>query len=93
MKALIVGGPHDGRWYDAGDYCERIDLPVRTEATVEPILDANIPVPSDRAVYTRRVWRAGWRRTFFLWAPPEMSDPDTMDQLLRGYRPERWDEL
>lgn len=97
MSGLIVGGPHDGHWYDADRHCQRIELPVRTAVIVDPILDGNIPVPSDRAVYTRRYWRAGGpgpsHKVWFIWAPPAMSDVEVMDQLLRGYRPERWDEL
>jgi hypothetical protein len=86
MRQLIVGGPHDGEWTDdvPGEFMQKA---VRT-MTSAAVFDPNEPEQSvmEIATYKRRLWRSGETQRWTIWAPPELSDIDVMNKLLRGYK-------
>jgi hypothetical protein len=87
MRALIVGGHHDGQWTDSvpGEFMQK---PVRIMTCVADF-DPNEPEQRTVAIatYKRRLWRSGETQRWTIWAPPELSDIDVMNKLLRGYHP------
>jgi hypothetical protein len=85
MRSLIVGGPHDGDWVDVEEGRRDMSLHVRQPVTLDITPPPEI-VEAKRAYYTRRLWRS-YPAEWFIWAPPELSEIDVMNRLLRGYHP------
>ena len=82
IKHLVVGGPHDGRFYEMPIWAKTMRQPIPQSA---PLVSEVSPTATiEVAEYERQTWRAE-DETFHFYVPIGQSNADTMRRLIKRY--------
>jgi len=81
---LCIGGPLDGKRYDAGDR-PSFRAPTLPKLSVTAPLEMDAMVTVIEVIYQRMHWRCGPDDVVTIWVPSDKSPLDAMMRLIEVY--------